>query len=245
MKISKFQIVVYAIVFCAGTIIAQDVTFTAAVSKNPVAADERFTLEFVITTTGASAKNFRAPDLGKFLTLSGPNHSTSMQIINGAVSSSQSFSYILQPREAGKFTIEPASIEVGGTRHTSNTIELTVTKASGQARQQQAQQQEHSVEVGDNLFLRAEVDRSRIYQGEQITVTYKIYTRVRIVNYGINKLPTMTGFWGEDLDVPQQVSMTNEVVNGKQYQVGVLKKMAGAALPRERAALELPQPAAF
>ncbi len=226
MTISKFQIAVYAIVFCAGTIFAQDVSFTAAVSKNPVAADERFTLEFVITTTGASAKNFRAPDLGKFLTLSGPNQSTSMQIINGAVSSSQSFSYILQPREAGKFSIEPASVEVGGARHSSNAVELTVTKASGQTRQQQAKQQEQSVEVGDNLFLRAEVDRSRIYQGEQITVTYKIYTRVRIVNYGINKLPTMTGFWGEDLDVPQQVSMTNEVVNGKQYQVGVLKKMA-------------------
>lgn len=206
---------------------AQDASFTAAVDKNPVAADERFTLEFTVTTSGATARNFRAPDLSRFLVLSGPNQSTSMQIINGSVSSSQSFSYILQPREPGKVTIAPASIEVGGTAVRSNPVEVTVAKAAGNQRPQTAQQApDPGVEVGDNLFLRAEVDRSRVHQGEQITVTYKIYTRVRVVNYTINKLPTMTGFWGEDLEVPQQTGMTNEVVNGKQYQVGVLKRMA-------------------
>lgn len=215
--------VVFLLAACA---FAQDVQFTAGVSKNPVAADERFTLEYTVTTTGASAKNFRTPDLGKFLVLSGPNQSTSMQIINGSVSSSQIFSYILQPREPGKISIAPASVEVGGNQYSSNAVDLTVTKSSGRAAQQQSQQQEQSVEVGDNLFLRAEVDRTRLYQGEQITVTYKVYTRVRIANYGINKLPTMTGFWGEDLEVPQQVNMTNEVIDGKQYQVGILKKMA-------------------
>lgn len=205
---------------------AQDVSFTASVDKNPVALNDHFTLEYTITTSGASAKNFKTPDLGKFLVLSGPNQSTSMQIINGSVSSSQTYSYVLQPREAGRFSIGAATIDVGGTEHRSNAVEITVGKASGQSAQQQSPASDQTVEVGDNLFLRAEVDRSRVYQGEQITVTYKIYTRVRVVNYGINKLPTMTGFWGEDLEVAQQVSMTNEVINGKQYQVGVLKKTA-------------------
>lgn len=216
---------------------AQDVAFTASVDKNPVAQNDRFTLEFTVTTTGASARNFKTPDLSKFLVLSGPNQSTSMQIINGAVSSSQTYSYILQPREQGKFTIGSATIEVGGSQYKSNSIEITVTKASSQSTQQQAQQQDQSVDVGDNLFLRAVVDRSRVYQGEQITVTYKIYTRVRVVNYGINKLPTMTGFWGEDLEVPQQVSLTNEVIDGKQYQVGILKKTA--LFPTQSGTLEI------
>lgn len=216
---------------------AQDVTFIAGVDKNPVAADERFTLQFTITTSGASAKNFKTPDLSKFLTLSGPNQSTSMQIINGSVSSSQSFSYILQARETGKFTIGSAMIEVGGDQYKSNPIELTVTKSGGQKQQQAQSSKDDAVDVGDNLFLRAIVDRSRVYQGEQITVTYKIYTRARIVNYSINKLPTMTGFWGEELQLPQQVSLTNEVVNGKQYQVGILKKMA--LFPTQSGALEI------
>lgn len=203
--------------------------FSASVDKNPVAQDEQFTLEFVFSSSGGGTpRNFQTPDLSKFLILSGPNQSTSMQIINGSVSSKQSFSYVLQAREPGKFSIGAATIESGGNQYRSSTIELTVTKGSGAHRQQaQAQSQpDNTVQLGDNLFLRATVDRSRVYQGEQITVTYKIYTRVRIVNYGINKLPTMTGFWGEDLDLPQQVSLTSEVINGKQYQVGVLKKMA-------------------
>lgn len=212
--------------FCA-VLYAQDVSFTAGVDKNPVAADEQFTLEFTVSTSGASPKNFRTPDLSKFLVLSGPNQSTSMQIINGAVTSSQSFVYILQAREAGKISIGQATVEIGGNQYRSNPIELTVTKSTGKKQQQtQSSAQDQAVDVGDNLFLRAVVDRSRVYQGEQITVTYKIYTRARIVNYSINKLPTMTGFWGEELQLPQQVSLSNEVINGKQYQVGVLKKMA-------------------
>jgi hypothetical protein len=237
MSTFKFHILLTGLFLYAVAAIAQDATFTAAVSKNPVAADERFTLEFTVTTGGATGKSFKAPDLGKFLVLSGPNQSTSMQIINGAISSSQSYSYILQAREPGTFAIAPATIDVGGSVFKSNGIDITVTKAAGQSSRQQAQQPEQTIEVGDNLFLRAHVDRTRLYQGEQITVTYKIYTRVRIVNYGINKLPTMTGFWGEDLEVPQQVSMSNEVIDGKQYQVGVLKKMA--LFPTQSGALEI------
>ncbi len=221
----------------AGTLSAQDASFVAVVDRNPVAVDERFTLEFTITTGGGSARNFKTPDLSKFLILSGPNQSTSMQIINGTVSSSQTFSYILQARETGKLTIAPATIDVGSDKISSNAIELTVTKSTGQKKQQAQSQQGEPVDIGDNIFLRTVVDRSRVYQGEQITVSYKIYTRARIVNYSISKLPTMTGFWGEEMQLPQQVNLTNEVVDGKQYQVGILKKMA--LFPTQSGTLEI------
>jgi hypothetical protein len=223
---SSIIISLFVILWTGSLLRAQDVTFSAGVDKNPVAADEQFTLELTVTTTGANARNLKTPDLSRFLILSGPNQSTSMQIINGSVSSSQSFTYVLQAREPGKVTIGAATIEVGGNQYKTNPIELTINKASGKKPQQAQSAQGQPVDVGDNLFLRAVVDRSRVYQGEQITVTYKIYTRARIVNYSINKLPTMTGFWGEELQLPQQVSLTNEVINGKQYQVGILKKMA-------------------
>ncbi|NUN70301.1 MAG: protein BatD [Bacteroidetes bacterium] len=216
---------------------AQDVSFTAGVDKNPVAADEQFTLEFTVSTFGASPRNFKTPDLSKFLVLSGPNQSTSMQIINGSVTSSQTFTYILQAREPGKPVIGAATVEVSGNQFRSNPIELTVTKATGKRSQPAQNAQGQAVDVGDNIFLKATVDRTRVYQGEQITVTYKIYTRARIVNYSINKLPTMTGFWGEELQLPQQVSLTNEVVNGKQYQVGILKKTA--LFPTQSGSLEI------
>jgi hypothetical protein len=229
-------IVVVMLALAAAHMLAQ--SFTASVDRNPVATGDRFTLEFTMTGGGTGGgKNLKLPDLGKFMTLSGPNQSTSMQIVNGNVSSSVSYSYILQPREPGKFTIGAAAIDVNGKTIHSQPIELTVVKGSAAAKQGAAQQADADVKVGDNIFLRGIVDRSKVVQGEQVTVTYKIYTRVNIINYAINKLPSMTGFWGEDLQTPQQIQLTNETINGKQYRVGVLKKTA--LFPTQSGTLEI------
>lgn len=232
----------YSVALCstiaASVVRAQDVSFTATVQEKTVAADQQFRLEFVATASGnVNPKNLKLPDLGKFLILSGPNQSTSMQIINGSISSTISYSYILQARNVGKAVIGPASIEIGGREYYSEPIEMTITKPNGNAKPQASSHGTEDVNIGDNLFLRASVDRSTVYQGEQITITYKIYSRLTITNYSINKLPTMTGFWGEDFDMPQQINLTNETVNGKQYRVGTLKKTA--LFPTQSGTLEI------
>ena len=212
----------------------------ASVDKNTVAVDEQFTLEFTLNGGGMGGGSIpKLPDISKFMVLSGPNQSSSVQIINGSVSSSVTYSYVLQPREAGKFTLGAATIETGGKQYSSQPIEITVVKGAAKPKQSAAagQPSDPNVQVGDNLFLRAAVDRSRVYLGEQVTVTFKVYTRVRITNYTIEKLPAMTGFWGEELAVPQQVSLTTEVVNGKQYQSGLLKKVA--LFPTQSGTLEI------
>ncbi len=205
---------------------AQDAKLTAGVDKNPVGADEQFTLEFTISTSGASARNLKLPDLSKFLILSGPNQSTSMQIINGTVTSSQSYSYVLQPREAGKVTIGPATVEVGGNQFRSNAIDMSVTKASGQKKPQAQTQQNETVDIGDNLFIRAVIDRARVYQGEQVLVQFKLYTRLDLADVSIDKLPSMTSFWSEEFPFQPNINWVVEVINGKQYKVGVIRKTA-------------------
>ena len=85
---------------------AQDATFQASVDKNPVGLNDQLTLSFSLSSSGtAGGKNLQLPDLNKFRIMSGPNQSSSMQFINGAVSSSVVYSYVLQPKEIGKFTI--------------------------------------------------------------------------------------------------------------------------------------------
>ena len=209
----------------------QDVSFSASVDKNKMASDEQFEITF--TLNGASGgNNFRPPAFNNFLTMSGPNQSTNMQFINGAMSASISYSYVLQPRGEGKFVIGPATINYNGKLLQTQPLTIEVAKGSPQKKQQaqQSQQSQQDADVGkqigDNLYLKVSVDQSRVYQGEQLTVTYKIYTRVSVVNYNMNKLPSFTGFWSEDLEVPKQIQLTTETINGKQYRVGVLKKAA-------------------
>jgi len=68
--------------------------------------------QVVFSLENAQGSNFQAPDLSLYFdVLSGPNMSSSMQLINGRMSQSVRYTYYLQPREAGVFYIEPASIE--------------------------------------------------------------------------------------------------------------------------------------
>jgi len=149
-------------------------------------------------------------------------------MINGAVTSSITYSYILQPQREGQLIIGPASIENGGKRYTTTPVTVTVGKAAAG---------DVGGQIADNLLLRIELDRRNVYQGEQITATYKIYTRVNVANYNLAKVPTFTGFWSEDIDVPQQVQLTTETYDGKQYRVGILKKVA--LFPQRSGTLEI------
>ena len=82
-------------------------SFSASVDKNVVQQGEQFTLTLSLEGS-TNAGNLKLPDMPNFMVLSGPNQSTNMQWVNGQVSQSVSFSYILQPRDVGKFTIPSA-----------------------------------------------------------------------------------------------------------------------------------------
>jgi len=200
---------VSVLVLLMATLAAGQTTFEAHVDKTQVGVGEQFTLAFTLTGSAlGGGKNLRLPDLKKFHIMSGPNQSSSMQIVNGSVSSTVSYAYILQPKEIGKFTIGAASIEAGGAVLQCQPISIEVVKASPKAKQQ-AGAQDQAVQLGDNLFLRATVDRTHLLQGEQVNLVFRLYTRVSVSNYGITKNPTMTGFWGEDTDTPKNISLTN------------------------------------
>lgn len=204
-----------------------DTTFTASVDRPQVALGDYFEITFTLSgSTGGG--NFHPPDFSNFVVASGPNQSTSMQIVNGAVSSSVSYSYALQPRAEGKFTIGPAWIEVGGKRLQTQAVTIEAVKGSAQPARpgRSSQALDASSQLAGNVLLKAAVDNTRVYQGEQITVSYKVYTRVQILNYNVTKAPAWTGFWSEDLSMPKQIEMSTETIDGKQYAVGVLRKVA-------------------
>jgi len=207
--------------------VAQETAFKAQVDRASVGMGEQFTLSLVLTNAGrAGGQNLQLPNMGKFFILSGPNQSSSVQIVNGAMSSTIAYSYALQPREIGRHTIGAASIEVGGTILRTEPIDIEVVKGSGTPAKQQGASGDLGKDLDENLFLRASIDRAQVLQGEQVNLTFKLYTRVSVVNYAVEKNPTMTGFWAEDVEVPKNVQLTTETINGKQYRVGVIKRQA-------------------
>jgi hypothetical protein len=201
-------------------VVAQN--FSATISRNPVAVDEQFQLTYTLSTSGS---NFKPPALADFFVLSGPNQSTSMQFINGSMSQSISYSYILQPKKEGTFKIEPATVEAGGKVLVSNMVTVNVTKA-GQGGQGGQQKDDNRTNISSkNIFIRVSVDKTSAYRGEAIVATYKLYTNVQVVNYSINKVPVFNGFWSQDIEMPRQMVQYDEVYNGVNYKVGEIKKV--------------------
>lgn len=202
-------------------------SFVATTSENQVGQNDRFEVTFTFEGKNLNAiKNFLAPSFDYFKILSGPNQSTSMQIINGASSSSLSLSYILVPAAVGVYTIGSASIQYEGKTYSSQPLKITVVKGS-QKPKDDNETTISNAEIGKNLFIRATLDKSKVYQGEQVTVTYKLYTRLNIAaQMSVDKLPQYQGFWAEEIETQQNISFTTEVVDGKQYRVGLLKRAA-------------------
>jgi hypothetical protein len=205
--------------------IAQDGTFTASAEPSRIATGEQFQVTFTFDGSDYnSVRNFKAPEFGQFVVISGPNQSTNMQWVNGRMSASISYTFLLYARQPGKMTIGSASIEYKGKTLKSSPIPIEVTQ--GKPKQQQAQANQPSADVGDNLIIRASADKQRVKQGEQLTVTFKLYTRVSVTGYDLAKAPTFDGFWSEDFEMPKQPIQTTEMLNGKQYRSIVIKKTA-------------------
>ncbi len=208
-------------------------SFTASADNTTVGLNDRFQVTFTFEGKEInSLSNFSPPNFAGFMVLSGPNQSTSMQIINGAVSASLSYSYYLQPKNLGKYTIGSASINYKGSSFKTDPIAIQVEKGSSSQNSQQNNSNSNSSnvsndEIAQNVFVKASVDKQKVYIGEQVTVTYKLYTRLSIASQmSISKLPQYPGFWAEELETSNNISFTTETYEGKKYRVGVLKKVA-------------------
>jgi hypothetical protein len=221
--------VVSLILFLIYTAVLYPQTFTATVQNTTVGLTDQFEVTFSFSGQDINGvKSFTPPNFKGFMVLSGPNQSTSMQIINGAVSGSRSYSYYLQAQNVGKFTIGSAIINYNSKTYSTQPLTITVEKGSPKSSPQQQSSPEISQkEIADNLFILATADKEKIDLGDQVTVTYKLYTRLNIASQmQVAKLPTYEGLWAEEISIPNNITFSTEMYKGKQYRVGVLKKVA-------------------
>jgi hypothetical protein len=205
--------------------------FTATASSTTVEVGEQIQVTFTLNTT--NGKNFQPPSFKGFTVLAGPSRSMSTQIINGQISSSLSFIYILSADLEGTFTIEPAKITVDGNVLTSNPITIKVVKGgqkpSGQGKeksQEKTLSQQADEIIRNNLFIRLNVDKTQAYLGETIVATYKLYVHpdLNIVNISVPKMPSFNGFWTQDFGI-KELKFSTEVVNGVTFKVADLKQV--------------------
>jgi hypothetical protein len=195
---------------------------TATVDKNTVRVGEAVTLTLTFEGSASGASQPKLPALENLDVVGGPYTSTSFSLVNGRASSTASYSYVLRAKSPGKGVIGPASARFRGRDFTSNPITVTILVASAPA---PGGGTPGSGSTAD-AFIRVYPDQTTASMGEQITLTYKLYFAVQITSPEIIQLPRATGFWVEDITIPQTLPLTDEVVNGRGYKVAVIRKSA-------------------
>ena len=183
-----------------------------SVSKNPVAVGEEFRIEFSID---GAASEFKGPNLNGLRKLSGPNQSSSssMQIINGKVSSSKttSFTYYVTALNEGTLTIGEASVKSDGKTVRSQPGQMQITKANPKNKLAS------TYNIAENVYVKASTNKTKIYQGEQIVVSYKLYSKINLADINLTIVPELNDFWKEAIETSSNAKI--EVIDGVKHNV--------------------------
>ena len=147
--------------------------------------------------------------------------STQMSFINGRMSSSVSYNYLLVPKTTGVIQIGPVTAEIDGEILTSQPFQVSILEASAQPQQQR------------DLFITSRVSTTNPFVGQEVIYIWRFYRRVRIGDARLEP-QEFQGFLVEDLG---EVREYQTAVNGVEYLVSEIRK---ALFPQEVGSLVIP-----
>ena len=201
------------------SLVAQEATLKAKVSKNKLGVNQRLRIEFSIDKQGGD--NFSPPKFTNFRVVGGPSQSVSQSWINGKVTFSQSYTYIIQPKRKGAFSIASASIKVGGKFIKSEPVKVIVLDAIEIPKNPN----DPNYVAQQNIHLVAEISKANPYVGEGIYVEYRLYVseNVSVYDTSISEAPKYNGFWNQDIKVNGFLVKMGKY-NGENYRYIVLQK---------------------
>ena len=188
------------------------------------------------------------PSLQNFIIVSGPNQETGMESTNGVTRQYIGLTYLLKPKNTGRFNISGALARADGKTLKGNSVKLEVTKnSSGNSAGNaggglggfspfpdpapQSSFEDFVIKKGENvankinknIFIRVDMSKNSCYVGEPVIVTYKLYTRLKSES-SITKNPSFNGFSVIDLLPPGNTYYNIEKLNGREYNVYTLRK---------------------
>ena len=205
--------------------LAGDVKVKAELNSTEFPEDQPVRL--TITVTGArSAKPAMPKADGLQFAYRGQNSQT--QWVNGKISSSISFVFMVQAENAGTHTIKPTEVTVDGKKYKTNPITCTVLKNSSasaspagkqsvQPRQNKAPSARlRSSEAKKIGFMRIIPEKNKVYSGQLVPFTIKTFFRQGMqVTLKSNPRFISENFILQSIDdKPQQ---REEQVNGEPY----------------------------
>lgn len=218
----------------------QDFALSAGVDRSQMTLDDQAVLTVTVSGARTDLPEPRLPAIPAF-NVHGLGQSNTISFVNGTVSNSVQYRYILVPRMAGRASIGPITASDGSNTRQTPPIEIMVTRPGttapapttpGAPARAQAGSP-HARGTSPDLFITAETDKRDPYVNEQVLLTVRFYAGVPVLGNAEWRPPSTQGFIVEDLppDPPREV-----VEGGRRY---ILHTIRVALFPVQPGALQI------
>jgi hypothetical protein len=196
-----------------------DIALKVSLSPDTIGLDGQATLQVQITGGTQTIPDLDMPSLPAFEVYS-QGRSSNISIVNGQVSASVSYQYVLVPQKPGVYPIDGIAVVLDNKRYVGNLVTLTVLN-KGQSTSPKLEQHASDSQGGTkDLFMTASVDAKSPYVNQQVTLSLKFYLGVQEYSSPTLQEPTTTGFWAEPLG---NGTPYMERVKGRNYRVFEIK----------------------
>ncbi len=238
-------------------------SFFTKVSSKTIGRNDLLEVQYVAENIELS--DFILPKYPGWLVQSGPNFSSNRVQTGNLVKQQIIYSLTLQPTRSGKLSVPSANITIDQhTTRQSNTVTIDVKDVSHVAGAMQNNsstplsilpdeppvKQDNFIEeqllrkgesavgkIKNNLLIKLDVSKTSPYVGEPVIATYKLCTRLRSQSR-VLKQPEFSGCTVTELTT-EQAEAKNEMINGRMYNVYVIRKVQ--LTPLQAGDLTLPQ----
>jgi len=215
-----------------------DVRVVMIASDDAPDVGETFQVQIEARQSGAGTSgNLVPPAFGnlRIVGTTGQMHTQSMHQVFGAVPQIESrtvIGYMLVADQPGVYTISGATYRYGRRTATSEPLVVKVGGSATPVTSTIPGAPAVPVAGGDafdfdrNAFLRATVDRTDPYVGQQVTYTLYLYTRAD-GEQSLTQNPSTNDFWSHDLLPPQRpLTPDFQTVRGLDFRVYVVRRVA-------------------
>lgn len=204
-------------------------TFSLEADKSVVYAGDPF--QVYIRMVNMPTGQVSYPDFGRLQRITGPNRfeQRNVDYISGKAYSEVAYSFMLRAMEPGTYTINPATLTVGKKVHKTESLKITVRAGKNPAAKSSPTDRRSNPgsrdmtddklkqQAQEALLVRALSSKTSVYQGEQISISYKIYNQINGSPSPFKEdYPKLEGFWLEKMKLPLQ-RPKEERYNGKVY----------------------------
>jgi hypothetical protein len=187
------------------------------VDKRSLQLDDTITITVTVEDSFARIDSLRIP-LQNLVIDGGPSVSSEFEWINGRTMRRKVFRYTAHPTASGSALVGPLILRGSdGQVETLAPISIQVLPDAAAGTNDPLKIIHEMLATNrEPIFLVAQADKTSVYTGEEVVVTWTLYNGASVQQYAIGEVPKLEDFWTEELhptgDQPQQVVLGGVVL---------------------------------